>query len=1063
MKALITWFAGHTVAANMLMWMILIGGFVTALSIEQEVFPEVDSELVVVSVEFLGGSPDEVEEGICIKIEEAVAGLDDVKRVTSRAVGNLGTVNIEIETGADIRDVLDDVKSAVDAIDSFPDNAESPVIRELEIARQVLDVAIAGDTDEATLRRLAERVRDELLALPGISRVTLANARPYEISIEVPEQQLRRYGLTLDEVTAAVRASSLDLSGGSVKTEGGEILLRTKAQAYRQTDFEQIVLRTRDDGSRLYLGDVAEVVDAFADTGQAAQFDGHGAVMVKVWAVGDQRALDVADTVYAYVAASAERMPAGTSVTVWQDSARMLRSRLDLLVRNGRMGLILVFLMLALFLKLSLAFWVTLGIPISFLGTLWLMPSLGVSLNMISLFGFLVALGIVVDDAIVVGENIYRHHERGKNGLDAVLAGTLAVRAPVIVAVLTTVAAFSPLIGIPGVMGKFMEQLPLVVVPTLAFSLIESLLILPAHLSHLRPPGARVRKGLVAAWERLQGRFGRGLDFVVERLYKPSLAVALEWRYATLATAMAVLLVTGSLFASGRISFVFFPQVEADNVVAWLTMPEGTPDTVTAREARRIEAGLKQLEAEYDPDGGDRLLRHVLASVGEQPFRTQQASGFGNSAYFDGSHLAEINVELAPSEDRGVSSIVLQKRWRAIVGDVPGAVELIFSSNLMAAGEAINIEVRGPRVDDLRAIAAQLKDHLRGYPGVFDISDSFRGGRQELRLDITPEAESLGIDRAALARQVRQGFYGDEAQRIQRGRDEVKVMVRYPEGERRSLGDVEDMRIRLAGGVEVPFGQVAVATMGRGDAVIQRSDRQRSINVTADVDISLNDPNSILADVQATILPALLADHPGTSYSLEGEQREQAETMGGLARGFAIAMFLIYALVAIPFRSYVQPLIVMSAIPYGIVGAIWGHVLLGMNVTIMSMFGVVALTGVLVNDSLVMVHFVNRVRRDGATMLEAVKTAGPARFRAILLTSLTTFAGLTPLLLEQSMQAKFLIPMAVSLGFGVLFATFITLVLVPAGTLVVDDLYKFVARRSQPRADPAGSTTPTVV
>ncbi len=1060
MKGPVAWFAGHRVAANMLMWLLLTGGFVTALVIQQEVFPEVSADLITVSIDHLGASPDEVEEGVCIKVEEAVSGLDGIDRVTSRAVQGRGTVQIEVEESADIRDVLDDVKTAVDAIDTFPDEAESPVITDFEISRQVLSVAISGEAEETTLRRLGEQVRDELLTLPDITRVKLKNVRPYEISIEVPEATLRRYGFTLDEITAAVRASSLDLSGGAVKTEAGEILLRTKAQAYRGPDFENIVLRTEADGSRLLLGDVARVVDGFEDTGQAARFDGRPAVLVNVYRVGDQRALALADRVHEYVDEAQARMPHGITLTTWQDESRLLRSRLDLLLDNGRVGLILVFLTLALFLRLQLAFWVTLGIPISFFGALWLMPALGVSINMISLFGFLVALGIVVDDAIVVGENVYRHAEQGKRGLDAVLAGVGQVRTPVIFAVLTTIAAFSPLLDIPGTIGKFMEQLPLVVVPTLVFSLVESLLILPAHLSHLglgrnaaaddgrRPapgPLRRLGRSALDRWIGVQDRVSAGLRFVIERLYVPSLDLGLRFRYVTLAGGLVICMLTFSLVGAGHIRFVFFPEVEADNVVSWLTMPQGTPDEVTQRAVEQIERSALALRDEYEQDG-QAVFRHVLSSVGDQPFRNDQAQGFGNYSDFSGGHLGEVNIELVPSEGRELSAIELQQRWRESVGPIAGSVELIFSSNLVSTGEKLNIELKGPDPAALRTIATTLKRRLTSYPGVFDVADSFREGKQEVRLDVTPEAESIGIDRAALARQVRQGFYGDEAQRIQRGRDEVKVMVRYPLAERRSLGDLEHMRVRMPGGVEVPFGQVARARQGRGDAVIQRSERLRSINVTGDVDLAVNEPNTILGDVEANVLPGLLADHPGVTYSLEGEQREQSDTISGLLGGFVLALFLIYALLAIPFRSYAQPGIVMLAIPFGIVGALWGHMLTGLALTVMSVFGIVALTGVIVNDSLVMVDFINVERARSHDVLGAVRAAGPARFRAILLTSLTTFAGLLPLLLERSIQAQFLIPMAVSLGFGVLFATFITLIIVPVSYMTMVDVQLAIAR-----------------
>lgn len=1040
-RGLLDWFAGHSVAANMLMWLIVAGGFMTLANMEQEVFPEVDSEVVLVEVEFRGASPSEVEEGICIKVEEAVFGIEGIDKVTSSALPGRGQVVIKAESGYDLRELLDDVQAAVDAIDTFPELAEAPEVRELELARQVLNVAVSGPLSERALRETAEWVRDELLALPDITRVSLGNVRPYELALEVSERDLRRLGLTFDEVVAAVRAGSLDLSAGEVETEGRTIRLRAESRAYRRAAFEQLVLRTRPDGTRLLLGDVATVLDGFEATGQSTRFDGAPGVIVKVWRIGDQRALDMADAVKAWVARSEDdgALPEGVQLTLWQDETRVLNSRLDLLVRNGRAGLVLVFITLALFLRLSLAMWVSLGIPISFLGAIWLLPAFDVSLNMISLFGFLVALGIVVDDAIVVGENVYKQFEDGARGLSAVRKGAGQVAVPVIFAILTTIAAFSPLLGIPGVIGSFMEQLPLVVVPVLVFSMIESLLILPAHLVHVGGAGWRV-PGL-ALWEGLQAKVSWALARFIERVYVPSLDLALRWRGATLAFGVALLLVTGSAVAAGHIRFLFFPPVEADNVLAWVTMPRGTPEHVTDAAVRRMEAELRRVAAELEAEAGESLVKHVLASVGDQPFRVEQSQGFGNVANFNGDNLGEVNVELVPAEERETSSRELLARWREAVGEIAGAVELTFSSDLVSTGRPVDVELTGPSVADLRAAAAAVKQALHAEAAVFDVADSFRSGQDELRLEITPEGEALGFTRAELARQVRQGWEGDEAQRIQRGRDEVRVVVRYPADERVSLVELDDARVTAPGGARVPLSRVARWEPALGDAVIDRSNRQRRINVTADVDLAMDEPNAVLARLAAGVLPELEARHRGLRWSLEGEQKEQGDTIAGLAQGFILALIVIFALLAVPFRSYVQPLIVMSAIPFGIVGAIWGHLALGMDLTVMSMFGVVALTGVLVNDSLVLVDFANRaVREEGLSVDDAIRHAGPARFRPILLTSLTTFMGLLPLLLERSLQAQFLIPMGVSLGFGVLFATFITLILVPTAYRVVEDV-----------------------
>lgn len=1029
------WFARNSVAANLLLILIVVGGWMNVTKIRKEVFPEFSSELISVTVPYLGAAPQEVEEAICARIEEAVQDLENVKRLRSTAAEGAGTVTIELLPGSDVRDALDDVKSRVDAIDTFPVETEKPIIQELVIRNQVMNIALSGNADERTLKHLAEQVRDEVSNIDGISQVELAAARPYEISIEVSENALRRYGLTFSQVAAAVRRSSLDLPGGSIKTEGGEILLRTASQAYRGDEFSDLVLLTRPDGSRLTLGEVATVVDGFAETDIAARFDGQQAVLVQIFRVGEQAVTEIADKVKTYVAEARPRLPEGIEMTIWQDDTEMLRSRMDTLFRNGRAGLLLVLLVLALFLRLRLALWVSVGILVSFMGTLWLMPSLDVSINLISLFAFIVVLGIVVDDAIVVGENIYRHYQMGKEGMTAALDGLREVAVPVTFSVLTTIAAFAPLTMVPGNTGKFMRVIPLVVICTLAFSLLESLFVLPSHLSHLKRRAQKTSN----LWTRVQGRIASSFDVVIERFYRPTLSAALHWRYTTVAIALATLLVTVGLIVGGRIKFSFFPPVEGNNVVAFITMPQGTPPEVTAEALERLERSARQLQQEAADAGEPHAFRHILTTIGEQPFRKAQSrTAFTSST--SAAHLGEVNIELAPGEERLITATDLLKRWREITGDIPDAVELTFNSSVFSTGEAINIQLAGPDLDDLSLAAGKLKTALTDYPGVFDISDSFRAGKEEVQLEISPRAEALGLSLADVARQVRQAFYGEEAQRIQRGRDDVRVMVRYPEAERRTLDNLESMRIRTAQGDEVPFSAVGRTEQGRGFASIARTDRNRTVTVTADVDLEVANSNEILAKVEASVLPQLLADHRGLSYSLEGEQQQQRETLGGLVQSFATAMILIYILLAVPFRSYLQPMIVMSAVPFGILGAIWGHVVLGKDLTALSFFGVVALTGVVVNDSLVLVDFVNRAYRSGTPLVESIRQAGEKRFRPIILTSLTTFVGLTPLLLEKSLQAQFLIPMAVSLAFGVLFATGIILILVPVGYYILEDI-----------------------
>ncbi len=1034
----IDWFARNGVAANLMMALIVFGGLLTIVTIKQEVFPEFSLDRITISVPYLGAAPEEVEEAVCIRVEEEIQDLDGVKEITCSASEGVGVVAVELELGSDSREVLDDVKARVDAIDTFPAETEEPVIREVTNRRQVIDIAVYGDADETTLRRLADQVRDEITAVPGITLAELANVRPYEISIEVSEGALRRHGLTFDQVAQAVRRSSLDLPGGSVKTAGGQILLRTKGQAYRGPEFESLVLITRADGTHLTLGEVAEVVDGFAETDQFTRFEGKPSVLVQVFRTGEQDAIGVAAAVQEYIAGAQLRMPEGVRLTTWNDAARVLRGRRDLLIRNGGVGLFLVVIILALFLRLRLALWVSVGMAISFLGAFWMMPTLGVSISLISLFAFILVLGIVVDDAIVVGENIFTHQHRAGHGLRGSIEGAQEVALPVVFAVLTTVAAFLPLLNVPGTTGKIMRVIPLIVIPCLLFSLVESMWILPSHLSHYKKKTRKTEGWHV--WNRFQQWFSSLLERVTHRAYAPSLTFALRWRYLTLAIAVATLLLTGGLVAGGVVRFVFFPTVEADFVSAAITMPQGTPVEVTSAAVGRLEQAAGKLREELLEETGDvDQFKYTFSAIGEQPFsRSQQQNAGGFQDRVVSSHLGELTIELLPAEERSVGSESIANRWRDLTGSIPDAIELGFTSSLFTPGDDVNVQLTGQNIAELRAAADALKGELGTYTGVFGISDSFIAGKQEIKLNIKPSAELLGLGLSDLARQVRQAFYGEEAQRILRGRDEIKVMVRYPESERRSLGDLENMRIRTAGGVEVPFSNVATVEAGRGFATIRRVDRRRAINVTADVDPAQATAGDINADLGERILPELQRDFPGVQYSFEGQQAEQRDTMGGLARGFGLALVLIFALLAIPLRSYGQPLIIMSAIPFGMVGAVLGHVMLGLDLTILSMFGLVALTGVVVNDSLVMVDFINRYRTDD--LLTSVTRAGVARFRPIVLTSLTTFGGLSPLMLEKSMQARFLIPMAVSLAFGVIFSTFITLVLVPSGYVILEDI-----------------------
>ena len=1041
MKGVIGWFARNGVAANLMLLVIVASGAIVLTDLKQEIFPEFSLDVITVEVRYRGAGPEEVEDAICLRLEEALQGMDGIKKMTATANEGVGLVVLELLVGYDVRRVLDDVKASVDAIDTFPEDVEKPVVQEVTSRFQVINVAIAGEADLATLKRIGEQVRDGLTALPEISQASLLNAPPYEISIEVSDEALRRWGLTFDRVADAVRQFSVDLPGGSVKTDNGEILFRTKGQAYSGTEYESLPLLTRPDGTRIYLRDVATVIDGFEDLAVSSRFNGKPAVMVKVFRVGDQNAISVSEAVQEYVERASASAPNGIEILTWHNSARYLESRVGLLVDNALTGLVLVFVVLALFLRLRLAFWITLGIPISFLGAIALMPMFGVSINMISLFSFILVLGIVVDDAIVVGENILSKQVQTGKGPSAAIRGTYEVLVPVTFGVLTTMAAFAPMLFVPGVMGKLMAVFPLIILPTLFFSLVESNLILPSHLAHYKKPAAALNPNPIARlWNGFFDLFSNGLDWVIRNAYRPLLRVALDWRYLTISLALFAVLLTVGLIGSGVVRLVLFPVTESDNVVAFLTMPRDAPVQSTRAGVALLERTASEVRMQLAAENGSDPVLHMLSAIGEHPYRSIQSGPMGSTGAAQGDYLGEVDLELLPSEQRTASAEQIANRWRERVGQIPGAVELSIEYDLVAGRKAIDLQLSGADLGEVREVAEAVKAGLAEYAGVFDVSDTYRAGKPEIELTLTTEGEALGLTLQGLGRQVRQGFFGEEAQRIQRNRDDLRVMVRYPRVDRRSLGDLERMRVRTPEGDEVPFSTVATGSYGRGPASITRIDRQRSINVQAEIDGAVTTSGQVIDALEEQFLPDLMARYPSVSYSFEGDEADFAESMEGLSKGFGVILFVMYGMLAIPLKSYWKPVIILSAIPFGMVGAIWGHAILGMEVSFLSMCGMVALAGVVVNDALVMVAFINKNALRRASLKNAVRQAGEARFRAILLTSLTTAAGVTPLILEESLQAQFLIPMAVALAAGVLFATAVTLVLVPALYLVMDDI-----------------------
>ncbi len=1043
MNGPIKWMAHNHVAANLLMALFVIGGVVLGYSIKQEVFPEINLDKVQVSVSYPGASPEEIEEGIILKIEENISGVDGIKEIKALAIEGMGTVTATVDTGMNPDQVLQDIKSEVDRIITFPEDAEKPVTAKLLNRREVISLVVYGNVSERTIREWAESMRDELLVMDEVTQADLSGVRPYEISIEIPEENLRRYNLTLEQVSQIVQKASLDLPGGSIKPQGGEILIRTKERRYFGPGYEEIIVKSNADGTIIRLKDIATVRDTFEEIDLYARFDGMPAAMVRVFRVGEQKPLKISEIVREFAEKKKGELPDSVHVATWNDTSEVLQSRINLLLKNALLGLVLVLIILSLFLQIRLALWVMLGIPISFLGALLIMPGLDVSINMISLFAFIMALGIVVDDAIVVGENIFEHRQRGKGHLQAAIDGAREVAVPVTFSILTSIVAFMPLVFVEGTMGKFIKVIPLVVISILFVSLVESLFVLPSHLSL----GKRQKEnGDPSHIERVRRRVAEGLTRFIKGPYRKFLSLCLKNRYATVATAIAILIITIGIVRGGIIKFRFMPEVDGDVITVSLEMPRGTLVSETAKVQEQIVSVGKEVVAEYDSQrtDGRSILRYIYSVVGG----TIAGGGPAGGSTSSGTHLTNIAMLLAPSEIRELEAVEISSKWRERVGELPGAESLTFASNLVHMGANIDVQMAHDDIEVLVPAVDRLKKTLAEYPGVDDIADNYPVGKREVKLKLTPEARTLGITEQDLARQIRGAFYGAEALRLQRGRNEVKVMVRYPESDRKSMWDFESMRIRTPQGGELPLHRAAIVEEGRGFSEINRTDRKRVINVTATVDSRRANAEEILADIKINILSQLLADYPGLSYSLEGEEKERRDSMGSMLSGFILALFGIFALLAIPFRSYSQPLLIMLAIPFGMVGAIIGHLLLGFDLSILSIFGIVALSGVVVNDSLLLIDHINSHRRDGKPLFDALLDSGQRRFRPILLTSLTTFFGLMPMIFETSVQAQFLIPMAISLGFGIMFATGITLLLIPTLYMLLEDVRGLFSLRS---------------
>ncbi|MEM7450500.1 MAG: efflux RND transporter permease subunit [Pseudomonadota bacterium] len=1041
---IIAWFAHNNVAANLMMFMIIGFGIYSAFTIRKQTTPDFEVSLVVASVAFPGAAPQEVEEGIVIKIEDALQDVPGIKEIQGSAREGVGYVTVEVETDADLDQVLNQVKTRVDSINSFPELAERPVIERQEFTFPVIFASVYGDLDEYARKELALDIRTGLLSLPGINDVEVYGDRDYEISIEVSQETLRQYGLTMSEISRAIRDGARDIPGGTLETRGGDILLRTQGQVYTGLEYADLVIRTFADGTRLRLRDIATVTDGFVDNDGFGRYKREPNITLNILASGQENELETAEQVKTYMAGVRDRLPDGVAVDVWVDRSAYLQQRLDLMFRNLVQGAVLVFVVLTLFLRLKFALWVIVGIPVTFFGALWLMPlsPWPATINMISLFGFILVLGIVVDDAIIIGESIYTNVREKGHSVTNVIDGAHRVAVAATFGVLTTIAAFAPMLAIGGFAGAFLTPLSVVVALCLVFSLVESKLILPAHLSHSKITQVDEEKIFspyrsVPFWtwplkaiERAQRHTQHGLQWIIKRVYSPALSVAVKNRGVTVTAFVGIFIVTMGLFAGGKVRFVFFPEIPGEFMQMDLTMQNGTPTEQRNRALLDIEDDLYRVRDEYlaSTPGALDPLKNV-------------------ATFTQGSTSGTIIVEMPPAQFQTIYMDELTNLWRDAVGDVPGARSITFSDgNPLGGGPPLSFSFSGGNYEALEEVAEALAAELRAYEGVFDIRNTASPGGDEIQLKVKPEAEALGITLAALGTQVRQAFYGEEVQRIQRGTDELKVMLRYPEAQRGSVANLEEMLITTPDGDEVPFFEVAEVTYGDAFSLISRLNGERTVTVSADLDPVVAQPGQVVADISSRVIPGLLSQYSGVEYALSGSSLEEQEAIVALGLGALAALFLIYALIAIPLKSYAQPLIIMSVIPFGFVGAVIGHLILGQAISLFSLFGLIALAGVVVNDSLIMIDFVNKARRAGMPIEEAVVQSGKARFRAIILTSLTTAVGLMPIMLEKSTQAQFVIPMAISLSFGILFATLITLLLIPSLYMLQDDFLRSVRR-----------------
>ena len=1028
---MIRWMAEHKVAANLLMIIILFAGALGVKNIKQEVFPEMDLDLIIVAVPYPGATPDEVEESIILPIEDSVSGITGIKKINATASENMGYIRIELQNDADKESVFEDVKSAVERLTTLPDEAETPQIQQPRIRREVLNLTLYGEAPARSLIEQAQMVRDSLLNHPDITQVDVEQPRGFEMTLEISSKTLQQHKLTLNQVSRIISQATLDLPGGKIQTSGGDILIRTKEQRYTAADYANIPLLSTDQGI-LRLGDIARISDGFEESDISSMFNGKPAENIEVYRVGKQTPTDVSNAVRSKMQELKSQLPSSIKMQIVNDRSLVLRDRINLLMKNLWLGLGLVFLTLALFLRIDLSFWIMMGIPISFAGALIAMPSLDTTINMISLFAFILVLGIVVDDAIVVGENIFAHQEMGKSPLKAAIDGAIEIGPPVLITILTTIAAFIPIYFIPGVTGNIFVNIPNVLIVVLLFSLIEAMLILPGHLSHLNRVISFFLAPLGKLLEKPRHYFSSGLMWFSNKPYRKILGKCIAYRYAIFALGIIFILLCVGLVFGGHLRFTFFPKIDRDMLSINARMPFGTPVSVSREIEGKMLRSAGDLLREYEVEAGHPVHEGIYSNVGRK-----------------GGHNTSVRVYLKPLDERGFASVEFSRRWRKSMGEIPGIEALnVRARHSMGSNYDIDLQLSHPDPTLLTSIVEQLKEDFAEYPGISNIEDSTEDGKSEVQLRLSPAGSTLGLSSQDLTQQVRAAFQGVAVFKFLRGSDEVNLKLRLPFDERRYMRDLEDLVILAPGGERLPLRQVAELKYGQSYSSIRRVDSRRIISVRALVDSGISNTGQVKRSLEQELLPQIMAKYPQLQYTFEGAHRAQTNTIAGIRQGGIVALVLIFSLLALQFRSYLQPLIIMSAIPFGLVGAVLGHLLLGYNLSIISVLGLVALTGIVVNDSLILVDFINRARDRGESTIQAVLESGVRRFRPILLTTLTTFFGLLPMLFEQSLQARFLIPMAISLAFGVLFSTFVILVLTPVLYVILEDFKGLFSRKT---------------